>query len=289
MPNFLEGLFMASRPGRNYYASQQAIAEMEQKKQQAQLIGSALSSFGLSPESDGTQTGSPPSALKLLSTLAAGGDIGAFKDIIDYQLQGDDRELKKLQIEKTKKDINAPIANTALAKINADLAAGSITPEAAQQLINKETALTEGQSNASLYADRMRESMKVLDEKGSIGTNLAAKAVSKIPLIGNYAVPEDYQLVEQAKRDFINAVLRRESGAAIADSEYENADKQYFAQPGDSPAVIQQKKKNRETAYEGIRRAGGTAAPGPGPVSAPKVNISREQALAELKRRGLIK
>lgn len=39
------------------------------------------------------------------------------------------------------------------------------------------------------------------------------------------------QKFEQAKRNFVNAVLRNESGAVIADSEFKNADKQYFPQP----------------------------------------------------------
>ena len=60
------------------------------------------------------------------------------------------------------------------------------------------------------------------------------------------------QQVEQAQRDFINAVLRRESGAAIADSEFANARQQYFPQPGDSPEVIAQKRKNRDLATAGV-------------------------------------
>jgi hypothetical protein len=47
------------------------------------------------------------------------------------------------------------------------------------------------------------------------------------------------QKYDQAKADFINAQLRRESGAAIAQSEFSNADKQYFPVPGDTPDVDQ--------------------------------------------------
>lgn len=42
---------------------------------------------------------------------------------------------------------------------------------------------------------------------------------------------DDRQQFEQAQRNFINSVLRQESGAAIADSEFENAKKQYFPMP----------------------------------------------------------
>jgi hypothetical protein len=61
---------------------------------------------------------------------------------------------------------------------------------------------------------------------------------------------EKQQRVEQAQRDFINAVLRRESGAAISASEFENARKQYFPQPGDEkhPKVLEQKRRARQIA-----------------------------------------
>jgi hypothetical protein len=61
------------------------------------------------------------------------------------------------------------------------------------------------------------------------------------------------QQLDQAKRDFVNAVLRRESGAVIADSEFDNADKQYFPQVGDSKDVIEQKARNRAVAIEGMK------------------------------------
>jgi len=63
---------------------------------------------------------------------------------------------------------------------------------------------------------------------------------------------DEYKQIEQAQRDFINATLRRESGAAIAPSEFENAQLQYFPQPGDTPEVVKQKQKNREMQFAKI-------------------------------------
>ena len=40
----------------------------------------------------------------------------------------------------------------------------------------------------------------------------------------------DRQKYEQAQRDWVNANLRKESGAVISDSEFANASKQYFPQ-----------------------------------------------------------
>jgi hypothetical protein len=75
---------------------------------------------------------------------------------------------------------------------------------------------------------------------------------------GNYALTPEYRQYDQAKRDFVNAILRQESGAVIADSEFANAEKQYFPQPGDDPATIEQKRRNRETAIKAIREASGS-------------------------------
>jgi hypothetical protein len=115
--------------------------------------------------------------------------------------------------------------------------------------------LTEGQSKALLFGSRMQESGAVLDDLAAKGVNVSmpgSRAGFGIGTAVNALQPEDRQRLDQAKRDFINATLRRESGAVIAKEEFDNGDKQYFPQPGDSDAVIAQKKRNREVATRGI-------------------------------------
>jgi hypothetical protein len=73
------------------------------------------------------------------------------------------------------------------------------------------------------------------------------------------ALSANSQKAEQAQRNFVNAVLRQESGAAIADTEFANAKKQYFPQPGDGPDVIAQKAANRKTVIAGFRNNAGNA------------------------------
>jgi hypothetical protein len=121
----------------------------------------------------------------------------------------------------------------------------------------KPKEMTEGQTAAALYADRMAKAEPIIQQLGQAGTSWTDKVASGVPLIGNSLVSNDYQKLDQARRDFVNAVLRRESGAVIADSEFENANRQYFPQPGDGPDVIAQKAQNRKTALEGISRAAG--------------------------------
>lgn len=116
--------------------------------------------------------------------------------------------------------------------------------------------MTNDQATSALYADRMRNSEPIIVKNADAATTLN-KAKASIPVVGNYLVSDEFQRYDQARRDFINATLRRESGAVISDAEFDNANKQYFPQPGDSKEVIAQKEKNRRVAIEGISRAAG--------------------------------
>ena len=64
---------------------------------------------------------------------------------------------------------------------------------------------------------------------------------------------------EQAKRNFVNAVLRKESGAAISPSEFSSAEKQYFPEAGDDTETVRQKAINRIDAINGLIGAAGKA------------------------------
>lgn len=126
----------------------------------------------------------------------------------------------------------------------------------------KNSKATDTQRVTALYADRAREAENILSGEGGVegqGTSLGEKALSSIPGVGNYLVSDDFQKYDQARRNFVNAVLRKESGAVISPEEFGNAEKQYFPQPGDTAQVLAQKRANRETAIEGLHRAAGTA------------------------------
>ncbi len=128
---------------------------------------------------------------------------------------------------------------------------------------------TEGQAKALMFGSRMAvadEILNELDGKYSYGSVASAKGAETVPIIGgltgraaNAMLSDSAQLALQAQRDFINAVLRRESGAVISDQEFGNAALQYFPQPGDSPAVIRQKAANRRTAIRGMQDEFGEA------------------------------
>jgi len=123
---------------------------------------------------------------------------------------------------------------------------------------------TEFQGKSHLYAARMSEADKTITDLEGAGTNLVQQGLSNVPVAGNYLISSDYQKFDQAKRDFLNAVLRQESGATITPSEFANGEKQYFPQPGDGPDVIAQKRANRRLAIEKIQENAGPAFNQPG-------------------------
>jgi hypothetical protein len=63
--------------------------------------------------------------------------------------------------------------------------------------------------------------------------------------------------MEQAKREWVTALLRKESGAAIGKDEYTQYDRQFFPQPGDGPSVIAQKAEARRVATEALKKSAG--------------------------------
>ena len=148
-------------------------------------------------------------------------------------------------------------------KFNADQKAGIIAPDAVYQPGGNTTVnvnnkpLTEAEGRNTGFLIRAQESGGILDNMEVQGTNLKDRLSSSVPIVGNYMVSDDYQKFDQAKRDFVNAILRRESGAVISPQEFDNADKQYFPQPGDSEQVIAQKRANRGTATSGLRVGSG--------------------------------
>ena len=139
-------------------------------------------------------------------------------------------------------------------------------PQPASQPNNPFSAggkFNEGQGKAAGFTDRMLQSEGILsglNGEGGVqdqGTSALQTGLSAVPGVGNYLTSANRQKFEQAKRDFINAQLRRESGAAISPTEFDSANKQYFPTPGDSAEVIQQKAANRRAAIEALGREGG--------------------------------
>lgn len=111
--------------------------------------------------------------------------------------------------------------------------------------------LTDGQAKNTAFFGRATSSNEILDKFEMEGTGLRQIIGENLPM-GNYLLTDEGQQYDQAKRDFINAILRQESGAAIGKNEFDSANVQYFPQPGDGNAVIAQKKQNRIQKIRGL-------------------------------------
>ncbi len=93
------------------------------------------------------------------------------------------------------------------------------------------------------------------------------------------------QSFEQASRAFVNAVLRRESGATITDDEFKNKFKELIPRAGDGEAVLAQKALARKSAVETIKQAGGGEYPtqqtAQNQVTQDEIEFLRSQGVSE--------
>lgn len=156
---------------------------------------------------------------------------------------------------------------------------------------------TEYQSKSAMFGSRAQEADRILNDLEKSGTysvtgQAVRSALSNTPGIGplvggvaNSLTGVEGQKVDQAQRDFVNAILRAESGAVIGASEFDNARKQYFPQPGDNSETIAQKQRNRTTAISGLNNAAGSAKIEPLKSNTVK-GLTQDQALNRLKATG---
>ena len=123
-------------------------------------------------------------------------------------------------------------------------------------------SLTETQAKGTLFATRAAEADEILNtvgQGGKVQPGLIKRTAESIPFVGeglgtmlNVTQSSEQRRVEQAQRNFVNAILRQESGASISPSEFASAQKQYFPQPGEDAETIAQKAANRRTAIAGM-------------------------------------
>jgi hypothetical protein len=177
-------------------------------------------------------------------------------------------------------------ANLGVARGNAATSAGQLQVAKERLALDKDkgTPLTESQGNATAFGMRMMESNKILKDLEDAGKKdtgvikgVVGGALGLTPFIGEKledasgsifnALPQvlgglspEQQKVAQARINFITALLRKESGAAIGASEFATAERNYFPKPGEGADVIKQKQKARETAIKAMQIQAGPGA-----------------------------
>lgn len=131
--------------------------------------------------------------------------------------------------------------------------------------------LTERQGKATSFAGRMDNAEKEIQQLTVKNPNIGANSLTQSVLadsvtnggitgkLANYKLePEQRQLVT-AQNQWVNGLLRLDSGATLKPEEYSLYRQQYFPQPGDGAEVIAQKAKAR-----GIAKQGTDVEAGPG-------------------------
>lgn len=128
--------------------------------------------------------------------------------------------------------------------------------------IEKGTAaekITDAQTLAAGFARRMEQAEQIFKNLSQAGYSRGSKMEALRSMGGPIAMTEMGKQQDQAERNFVTAVLRKESGAAISKSEEESERQKYFERAGDSPAVIQQKAMARAQAIENMKASAGPA------------------------------
>lgn len=120
-------------------------------------------------------------------------------------------------------------------------------------------APTQAQQTVATYATRLEQANPIIDDLEDYMVNLNPASFEAQQRLPSYLQSNQYKQFDQASRNFINAVLRRESGAVISPSEFDNAYKQYLPRPKDDAATLTNKRKNRDIVYNSFKKAAGSA------------------------------
>lgn len=114
--------------------------------------------------------------------------------------------------------------------------------------------LTEGQSKDNVYATRAEGALAKLEPVAEALTSRFDRATDMVPLgMARGLQSDDFQVAKNSGDEFLQAILRKDTGAAITEPEQELYGKTYLPQPGDGPAVIAAKREARARAVEALR------------------------------------
>lgn len=116
---------------------------------------------------------------------------------------------------------------------------------------------SEAERVAGGFARRMDLTNKEIDRLGS--QSFGDVAAGRVPVVGNYLTSNQGQQFQTAAKAWVLAKLRKESGAAFGEGEWEREFSTYFPQPGDTPDRIALKKRLRDMETQNMQRDAGNA------------------------------
>lgn len=197
------------------------------------------------------QNGNPIPTLVLKRANDAKTPTEALQILAPYMVDANAKAKALADLQAQRDTHNLSVAN--LGKVNAETKALN-NPSGLVNSAGK--PLTDAQSTSLGYAQRVAQASQIID---TLGGKFASGSVQNLlgPVVPNLLKSDERQQYEQAQKNFINAVLRKESGAAISDSEFASAKAQYFPQPGDGQGVLDNKKANRDLVYQNLMQSAG--------------------------------
>jgi len=211
-------------------------------------------------------------------TLEALKNMGAPTQIIQMAEAGYGREAMSQMAQMARGQQQDPYSS--IGKLQSDLAAGRISQEqyeiALQSMAPSNTSIevgpdgqlrfvqgpgaqaepfTQGQSKDNVYVTRAQGALKVLDPVADELVSAASRAANVDPtgFIRSRIQSPEFQVAQQAGNEFLQAILRKDTGAAITEQEQQLYGQTYLPQPGDSPQVLTEKKAARRRALDAIR------------------------------------
>jgi hypothetical protein len=113
---------------------------------------------------------------------------------------------------------------------------------------------TEGQSKDVVFATRAEGALTALDPIANNLTDRKGVAAGWIPMgLGGGMQSSDYQVARTAGDEFLQAILRKDTGAAITNEEQVLYGGTYLPQPGDGPERLAYKAQARQRAVAALK------------------------------------
>jgi hypothetical protein len=113
--------------------------------------------------------------------------------------------------------------------------------------------LTESESKSTVFATRAEGALPYVDNGSDVLTNMGQVGMDSIPGIGNYFTSSEYQVASSAGKEFLQALLRKDTGATIQPFEIQEYGSVYLPQPGDTPERLEYKKEARHRAVAAMK------------------------------------
>lgn len=112
---------------------------------------------------------------------------------------------------------------------------------------------TEGQSKDNVYSTRARGALDALEPVADALISRGERAAEYVPFgFGRDFQSDEFQVAQQAGTEFLQAILRKDTGAAITQQEVDSYGQVYLPQPGDGGAVLEAKRAARIRAINAL-------------------------------------